>query len=65
MGEVIILDKVFPEFKVHANFITSHLNRALNLDAKLSSHPIEVACPDANMINQASLLRPKCTVQSN
>ncbi|KAK7693087.1 hypothetical protein QCA50_002652 [Cerrena zonata] len=52
MGEVIILDKIFPEFKVHANFISRHLNNALNLDAKLSSHPIEVECPDANMINQ-------------
>ncbi|KAI0075828.1 hypothetical protein K474DRAFT_1663834 [Panus rudis PR-1116 ss-1] len=52
MGEVIILDKVFPEWKVNADFITSALNRAFQLDAKLSSHPIEVSCPDANMINQ-------------
>ncbi|CAL1703777.1 unnamed protein product [Somion occarium] len=49
---VIILNKVFPEFKVNATFISSHLNRAFSLDAKLSSHPIEVECPDANMINQ-------------
>lgn len=28
---------------------------ALSLDAKLSSHPIEVECPDANMINQVCL----------
>ncbi|KAG1832677.1 hypothetical protein EV424DRAFT_1627020 [Suillus variegatus] len=28
------------------------LNDALDLDAKLSSHPIEVHCPDANQINQ-------------
>ena len=28
------------------------MNRALDLDAKLSSHPIEVECPDANQINQ-------------
>ncbi|THH32969.1 hypothetical protein EUX98_g1220 [Antrodiella citrinella] len=45
-------DKVFPEWKVHATFLSSHLNDALDLDAKLSSHPIEVDCPDANMINQ-------------
>lgn len=45
-------DKVFPEWKVHATFISRHLNEALDLDAKLSSHPIEVECPDANMINQ-------------
>jgi len=52
MGEVIIADKVFPEWKVDSEFITNHLNRALSLDAKLSSHPIEVDCPDANHINQ-------------
>ncbi|KAG5728364.1 hypothetical protein E4T56_gene19148 [Termitomyces sp. T112] len=52
MGEVIIADKVFPEWKVDSEFITNHLNRALSLDSKLSSHPIEVDCPDANHINQ-------------
>lgn len=52
MGEVIIADKVFPEWKVNSEFISQHLNRALSLDAKLSSHPIEVDCPDANRINQ-------------
>ncbi|THH11180.1 hypothetical protein EW146_g8133 [Bondarzewia mesenterica] len=52
MGEVIIMDKVFPEWKVDSEFITEHLNDALRLDAKLSSHPIEVDCPDANQINQ-------------
>ena len=52
MGEVIILNKVFPEWKVHSAFISDSLTSALALDAKLSSHPIEVACPDANMINQ-------------
>ncbi|THH28051.1 hypothetical protein EUX98_g6136 [Antrodiella citrinella] len=52
MGEVIILDKIFPEWKVHAAFLSNHLSEALSLDAKLSSHPIEVDCPDANMINQ-------------
>ncbi|KAF9466381.1 leucyl aminopeptidase [Collybia nuda] len=53
MGEVIIAGKmVFPEWKVNSEFISDHLNRALSLDAKLSSHPIEVDCPDANHINQ-------------
>ncbi|TFY80729.1 hypothetical protein EWM64_g3287 [Hericium alpestre] len=52
MGEVIIPDKIFPEWKVDSEFITEHLNDALRLDAKLSSHPIEVNCPDANKINQ-------------
>ncbi|KAG6919995.1 hypothetical protein DXG01_013344 [Tephrocybe rancida] len=40
------------EWKVDSEFISDHLNRALSLDSKLSSHPIEVECPDANHINQ-------------
>ncbi|KIY68739.1 leucyl aminopeptidase [Cylindrobasidium torrendii FP15055 ss-10] len=52
MGEVIIPHKVFPEFKPRADFITDHLERALALDAKLSSHPIEVECPNAEAIGQ-------------
>ena len=43
---------MFPEWKVHATFVSGHLSEALSLDCKLSSHPIEVDCPDANMINQ-------------
>src|SRR5260370_1451702 len=52
MGEVIILSKVFPEFRCHSSFINDHLQRALKLDAQRSSHPIQVDCPDANQINQ-------------
>ncbi|OAX41307.1 hypothetical protein K503DRAFT_848469 [Rhizopogon vinicolor AM-OR11-026] len=52
MGEVIIVGIVYPEWKVDSEFISEHLNDALDLDAKLSSHPIEVQCPDANQINQ-------------
>ncbi|KAJ3551896.1 hypothetical protein NM688_g4446 [Phlebia brevispora] len=52
MGEVIILDKVFPEWKVQSSFIADMLASAMSSDAKLSSHPIEVECPDVNMINQ-------------
>ncbi|KAJ7219096.1 leucyl aminopeptidase [Mycena pura] len=70
MGEVIILGEIFPEWKANSGFITDHLQSALALDAKLSSHPIEVECPDANHINQifdalsyskgASVLRMLC-----
>ncbi|UZJ55946.1 hypothetical protein CBS101457_005266 [Exobasidium rhododendri] len=42
MGEVIILDMCFPEWNSASEFITNHLNRALELDGKRSSHPIEV-----------------------
>ena len=44
--------RVFPEWRVTSEFITEHLARAMTLDSKLSSHPIEVDCPDANHINQ-------------
>lgn len=37
---------------MHSSFISDALNMAMSLDAKLSSHPIEVECPDANMVNQ-------------
>ncbi|KDR73439.1 hypothetical protein GALMADRAFT_72189 [Galerina marginata CBS 339.88] len=46
------LSRIFPEWRVNSSFITEHLNSALRLDAKLSSHPVEVDCPDANHINQ-------------
>ncbi|KAF8603360.1 hypothetical protein BDV93DRAFT_523426 [Ceratobasidium sp. AG-I] len=52
VGEVIIMDTVFPEWRVHSEFITGDLERALELDARRSSHPIEVDCPDANQVNQ-------------
>ncbi|KAI6111482.1 hypothetical protein EV401DRAFT_1990111 [Pisolithus croceorrhizus] len=50
--EVIIVGTIYPEWKVDSEFISENLNEALELDAKLSSHPIEVHCPDANQINQ-------------
>ncbi|KAF7361545.1 Aminopeptidase 1 [Mycena sanguinolenta] len=52
MGESVVLGKVFPEWKVDASFVASHVHTAMLLDAQLSSHPIEVECPDANFINQ-------------
>ncbi|KAF8985615.1 leucyl aminopeptidase [Cyathus striatus] len=50
LNEGIIM--VFPEWRVDSEFICDHLNKALALDSKYSSHPIEVECPDANHINQ-------------
>ena len=43
---------MFPEWKLDSNFLMTHFFQARALDAKLSSHPIEVECPDANMVNQ-------------
>lgn len=42
MGGNIILDMVYPEWNSAAEFINLELNRALELDSKRSSHPIEV-----------------------
>ncbi|KAI0280676.1 peptidase family M1-domain-containing protein [Russula aff. rugulosa BPL654] len=44
--------RIHPEWKVDADFINNHLTAALRLDAKLSSHPIEVEVPDAGQIGQ-------------
>jgi aminopeptidase 2 len=52
MGELIIPDRVFPEWKLDSAFIATHVHEAMSLDNKLSSHPVEVDCPDANKINQ-------------
>ncbi|KAF5386438.1 hypothetical protein D9757_005908 [Collybiopsis confluens] len=44
--------RVFQEWKLDSAFIHLHINDAMRLDNKLSSHPVEVDCPDANKINQ-------------
>ncbi|KAL7413267.1 putative AAP1-alanine/arginine aminopeptidase [Mrakia frigida] len=51
-GEVLIPDKLYPEWNVRTSFISDHLFAALSLDAQRSSHAIEVPCPDANRINE-------------
>jgi aminopeptidase 2 len=48
--------RVFPEWEVNSTFVAGHVHRAMVLDSKLSSHPIEVECPDANFINQVRIL---------
>jgi aminopeptidase 2 len=52
MGEVIMMEKAYPEWRADSMAITVHLNRSLMLDAKLSSHPVEVDCPNASDIRQ-------------
>ncbi|SNX84196.1 probable AAP1 - alanine/arginine aminopeptidase [Melanopsichium pennsylvanicum] len=55
MGEVVILDRCFPEWESASEFINTHLDRALDLDGKRSSHPIEVPLQGENVedaINQ-------------
>nr|XP_018263637.1 aminopeptidase 2 [Kwoniella dejecticola CBS 10117]OBR85795.1 aminopeptidase 2 [Kwoniella dejecticola CBS 10117] len=52
MGELVILDRIWPEWKPRSQFLKSHLQGALDLDSQRSSHPIEVDCPDSNQIAQ-------------
>ncbi|ORX33751.1 leucyl aminopeptidase [Kockovaella imperatae] len=52
MGELVIPDRIWPEWKPRQSFLDTHLTRALNLDSQRSSHAIEVDCPDAGKINQ-------------
>ncbi|KAJ6487746.1 leucyl aminopeptidase [Mycena sanguinolenta] len=52
IGEAIVADRIYPEWKLGAEFVNEHLNKAFLLDSGLSSHPVEVICPDANKINQ-------------
>ncbi|GJJ10179.1 hypothetical protein Clacol_004405 [Clathrus columnatus] len=52
MGEVIILNKLFPEWNVYSSFYNSRTVSGLDLDARLSSHPIQVEVPNARDIGQ-------------
>lgn len=46
------MHRIFPEWNVRAAFVSNELEWAMSADAKLSSHPIEVDCPDPRMISQ-------------
>ncbi|KAJ8084692.1 Aminopeptidase 2 mitochondrial [Marasmius tenuissimus] len=50
MGDTFILDRTYPEFKPNPSFINDHVGPALALDAKPSSHPIEVEIPNPDYI---------------
>ncbi|KAJ9085937.1 hypothetical protein DSO57_1009263 [Entomophthora muscae] len=46
------VDKLFPEWDFWTEFVISGVERGLELDAKRSSHPIEVEVKDPNDVNQ-------------
>ncbi|KAJ7892614.1 leucyl aminopeptidase [Mycena leptocephala] len=48
----VISDKLYPEWNTAAATVNASLKYALNVDAKLSSHPVQVECPDANHVNE-------------
>ncbi|BEJ17486.1 hypothetical protein CspHIS471_0608870 [Cutaneotrichosporon sp. HIS471] len=50
MGSLVLPERIWPEWKMSGEFLEAHWERALSLDAKRSSHPIQVECPDSNKI---------------
>ncbi|KAJ7592639.1 leucyl aminopeptidase [Mycena floridula] len=55
MGSVIIPVPpwaLYPEFRPNSEFIKVHLFMAMSLDAKVSTHPIQVECPDVDRAPQ-------------
>ncbi|KZT63496.1 hypothetical protein DAEQUDRAFT_747814 [Daedalea quercina L-15889] len=48
-GEVNL---IFPMWRLHIAFLTTNHKQALDINANLSSHPVEVDCPDTDMVNQ-------------
>ncbi|KAJ6565669.1 peptidase family M1-domain-containing protein [Mycena sp. CBHHK59/15] len=43
---------LYPEWKGDSAFVDGPLKRAFEVDGKLSSHPVEVECPDANHVTE-------------
>ncbi|KAF8311311.1 leucyl aminopeptidase [Clavulina sp. PMI_390] len=52
MGQVVIMNKLFPEWKAHSSFIIAGLEKAFKLDSMRSSHPIMAPLPDPKQIDQ-------------
>jgi len=52
MGEMIVLNKIYPDWNLYADFLVEHLSEALGLDGKRSSHPIQVPLDNPDDINQ-------------
>ncbi|KAF9265645.1 hypothetical protein L218DRAFT_997586 [Marasmius fiardii PR-910] len=48
--------RIYPELKANTEFINRHLTPAMTLDVKPSSHPVEVPCPDADLIRTLQVM---------
>ncbi|KAJ7657294.1 peptidase M1, membrane alanine aminopeptidase [Mycena polygramma] len=44
--------RLHPEWNTPAQLVNTQFKYALNVDAKLSSHPVQVECPDANHVDE-------------
>lgn len=50
MGSIVLPDRIWPEWKMGTQFLNDHFVRALLLDARRSSHPIEAHCANSSEI---------------
>ncbi|KAH9929618.1 peptidase family M1-domain-containing protein [Epithele typhae] len=50
-------DRLWPEWQSEAKFLSAPYLSGRAIDAKLSSHPIEVECPDAESVIQESFMK--------
>ncbi|KAF7368890.1 Aminopeptidase [Mycena venus] len=48
----IISEKLHPEWNTSAATVNNTFKYGLNMDARLSSHPVQVECPDANNVHE-------------
>ncbi|KAJ7479467.1 leucyl aminopeptidase [Mycena latifolia] len=44
--------RLYPEWNISSAFVNDTLKQALNLDSRLSSHPVQVECPNANHVDE-------------
>jgi aminopeptidase 2 len=52
----VVIDRIWPEYLREINFVGDVLHKALELDAKFSSHPIEVEIPGEGKITQVPVI---------
>ncbi|GAA5820809.1 hypothetical protein JCM10212_002096 [Sporobolomyces blumeae] len=53
VGEVLIVNKLYPDWNVHSAFLKFHRSPALQLDSLRSSHPVKMACGDESEVSQS------------
>ncbi|GAA5906389.1 M1 family metallopeptidase [Sporobolomyces salmoneus] len=53
VGEILVVDKLYPEWDAHSTFLKFHRSPALQLDSLQSSHPIKMSCEKESEVSQS------------
>ncbi|GAA6005170.1 hypothetical protein JCM11491_002602 [Sporobolomyces phaffii] len=53
VGEILIVNELYPDWNVHSTFLKFHRSPALQLDSLKSSHPIAMSCERKSEISQS------------